>query len=139
MILVNTSYTNGVLVRETMKSDGLELDTIPGDLDFGRMILSQMIREKQDFVAESTNVSEIYTDRIGAGIEIITPRVTTENLAVNHIESASGEGIVVKLSEGEALAVMNSEEEEVMSFDSLGNATFAGTVTADRFEAPRYD
>lgn len=88
LVLVNTSYSTGALLKDAMKRDGISLDAIPGDINVGRdigvSILAYMLREKRDIVA-SSNISEIFTDRVIAGLEVITPR-----LLADEVEARSG-------------------------------------------------
>ncbi|MBI4092532.1 MAG: hypothetical protein HY420_01275, partial [Candidatus Kerfeldbacteria bacterium] len=140
LVLVNTSYSSGVLLKTAMKADGIELDTIPGDLDVGRVILAQMIREKQNISASST-LSEIFTDRVIAGLEVIAPRVLTDQLVVNSIEAVDKD-ITLNLT-GDGRFIINgftatstaeaASSTPAITFDSFGNAFFAGEVRAGKF------
>ncbi len=149
MVLVNTSYFNGIAMKKVMAQEGLDLDTIPAGLDVGRAVLTKMIADKQSFTA-STSVSEIYTDRVMAGLEIITPRVVTQNINVDTISSLSGSGIGLTLAGGELFSIFAAtttssteissttpfvSSTPVITFDNLGNGFFAGKLTANEISA----
>lgn len=86
-------------------------------------------------------ISEIFTDRIAAGLEIITPKVTTASLTTNAIDTFSGKDLTLTLSDDGKFVIAGAVATSsgsgtttpvAVSFDSLGNAFFAGAVTADR-------
>ena len=83
---------------------------------------------------QGINLSEIYTDdRIATGLEIISPRVLTETLAVDKIEPSTGKDITMNLDNEGKFIVKNSQEGGIaITFDSQGNAFFAGELTADK-------
>ncbi|MEK7556779.1 MAG: hypothetical protein AAB538_02265, partial [Patescibacteria group bacterium] len=155
LILVNTTYSTGSLIKETMKEDGIDLDAIPGDLDVGRIVLAHMLQEKKDITASSA-FSELFTDRVVAGLEIITPRVIADTVIASKFEPAEKD-LGLKLGQGGRFIITNnasgsfsttfgntasgsassllaqsaSASLPVITFDNLGNAFFAGQVTAD--------
>lgn len=57
-----------------------------------KMALSYFLANKIE-LAESTNISEIYTDRLSAALEIITPTVITDTLSTNSVVVSTGEVI----------------------------------------------
>jgi len=65
----------------------------------------------------SESLSELFADRVAAGIEIITPRVLADEIEAHN------------------LIITNEDGESLISFDSQGNASFAGTITADKIRA----
>ncbi|TSC99999.1 MAG: hypothetical protein Greene101415_1003 [Parcubacteria group bacterium Greene1014_15] len=147
LVLVNTSYSTGALLKEALREDGIVLDTISTDLDLGRIILSHMIREKQDITASST-LSEIFTDRVVAGLEIISPRVVTDTLVTSAIEPmdrdvrmrlVSGGMFAIEKIDGSALSVSfgttaSGTSQTLLHIDDLGNALFAGALMAENLE-----
>ena len=149
MVLVNTSYFNGMAMKKIMAQEGLDLDNIPANLDIGRAMLTKMISDKQSITA-SSSVAEIFTDRVLAGLEIITPSVIAEHLAVDKLESVSGLGIGLSLADGELFSIFAAttissttissttpfvSSTPVITFDSLGNGFFAGKLTANEISA----
>ncbi len=147
MVLVNTSYTSGMLLKTALAEEGIELDEFPEELDVSRIALAYMLQEKKNFTA-STTISEVSTDRIAAGLEIISPRVIADTFVANVIEpvdrdvrialEADGAFVISKVSE-EGLSftfdtASSTAYEQAVSIDALGNALFSGTLTAANFE-----
>jgi len=58
------------------------LDAIPENADISKAILAQMLQDQKD-ITTTTDISEIFSDRIVAGLELITPRVVTDTLIAN--------------------------------------------------------
>ena len=150
MMFVQTSYSTGSRLKQFFASQGIDLDEISGKVDIGRFILAKMIKEKQNITKE-TNLSEILSDRIVGGLEIISPRVLTDTLVTNTIEPVDS-NLILKLTEGGSFTLeriasstlstsfagasstdVTATSTEVIRFDSLGNAFFAGQVTANKF------
>ncbi|MBI2037305.1 MAG: hypothetical protein HYT15_00005, partial [Candidatus Magasanikbacteria bacterium] len=146
MVLVNTSYFNGIAMKKVMAEQGLDLDTIPAGFDIGRAMLTKMIADKQNITA-STSISEVYTDRIMAGLEIVTPRIVTQDLTVDNIKTFSGVGLGLALNNGELFSIFaaatntasstegSTSSTPVITFDNLGNGFFAGKLTANEISA----
>ncbi|MEM2947095.1 MAG: hypothetical protein QXN96_02515 [Candidatus Bathyarchaeia archaeon] len=162
LVMVHTSYSTGALLNVAYRNQGLESDVITGGdwnnigRDIGRAILAEMLQNKKDITA-STTLSEVFTDRVVAGLEIISPRVVTDTLVVNSIEPVSSD-VILKLTDGgkfilERIATSSlsvsfgsasSTPEAVTStpvitFDSSGNAFFAGLVEAGSVKAGRIE
>jgi len=83
---------------------------------------------------DSADLSEITTDRLTAGLEVITPSVYANSVATNTIESASGDSVSVKVSDAGGVRFVNSQGQVIGSLDSAGNAQFSGTITADKLK-----
>lgn len=142
LVLVNTSYSNGAMLKVYLKKDGIDLDAIPSGVDVGRIILAQMIHEKKDFATSST-ISEISTDRLMAGLEIVSPRVLADEIIANSLEPVEN-NLTVKLGEDGMLILVRNDEatssaSPVITFDSFGNAIFTGTLMADKIKANQID
>lgn len=87
MTLVQTGFSTGARLKKVMAARGIDLDSIPENADVGQVILAQMIQDRQN-IQQETDISEIFSDRIVAGLEIITPRVVTDTLTAQTIEVA---------------------------------------------------
>jgi DNA-binding transcriptional MerR regulator len=130
MAFVKTGYFSGSNLAEVLKD-------ATGDLtnqDMGRLALGHFVSHTNE-LAEGEDLSEILTDRVAAGLEIITPKVTTSELLVDTIQAATGEDVALKLGADGKFVIKNDKDEEVVSFDDKGNAKFAGTITADKIKA----
>ncbi|HLG91193.1 MAG TPA: hypothetical protein VI336_03500, partial [Candidatus Saccharimonadales bacterium] len=98
LVMVNTSYSTGALLKDAYRDQGLFMDEIAGDINYSRdislAVLGQMLAEEETITGESL-LSEIFTDRVAAGLEVITPQVTTDKIALNTIEAATAENIKI--------------------------------------------
>jgi fibronectin-binding autotransporter adhesin len=149
LILVNTSYSVGARTRTILEQHGTtysEQEWRKPGIDMGRLMLADMLGGKDELMASSVALSEVHTDRLGAGLEVVTPRVVTDTVAANYLEPALNNDLVLRLDpdkdgkfvigQGAAttLETLGAEVTPVVTFDALGNATFAGTVTAAAFQ-----
>ena len=134
---VENTYINGSM--SAMLSEG----GTPASPDEGRNLLGKFVAYQQSGQAR-TNLSEMLTDRIGAGLEIISPRVVTDTLVTNVIEPVekdmriklieSGVFTIERVS-GEMLSMSfggsaTSSLATVVHIDALGSALFNGALTA---------
>ena len=147
LAFIKTSYGNGAGVLELLPGLSGE-DTASISPDIGKLALAQLMEQKEQLGA-SVNLSEITTDRLMAGLEVITPRVVADKVETNTISSSTGTGIEVSLNEGGVFTIGGETTETitnedgtttevatpapVITFDALGNAVFAGEVTAKKF------
>ncbi|MBP6859450.1 MAG: beta-propeller fold lactonase family protein [Candidatus Magasanikbacteria bacterium] len=144
LVLVSSAYFNGMAMQRILEDKGLDMSVIPEGFDLSRIILTKMIADKESFVASSTT-SEIFTDRVMAGLEVITPQVIAQRLIADTIESFSGEGLGLSLADGELFSIFgvtttsstisSASSTPVITFDSLGNGFFAGSLTANSITA----
>ena len=137
-VLINTSYSSGYRTGELLEKQGMSMDAIPLGFDVGRILLAQLIREKKEIV-DQTKVAEVATDRVIAGLEVISPRVLADELVANSIEPFEKD-LTVKLdNDGRFIVAATGEATEsatpVIAFDAFGNASFAGTITAGKIRA----
>jgi hypothetical protein len=97
--------------------------------DPGTNLLTYLMSE-ENTLKQADGLSEVFTDRVVAGLEITAPKVTTDKLLANSIESAAGSDIMLKLADSGRVVGVNAAEKEAFSFDSNGNAAFALNLTA---------
>lgn len=115
MAFIKTDYSNGAKLADIFP--GLSQTETQPSVDIGKLALAQFISQKEQLAA-SVDLSEIVTDRVVAGLEVITPKVIAQDILLNGkfvIEGKDGVGKV--------------------SIDNEGNAYFAGEITADRIRA----
>lgn len=130
---VKNDVANGSKLSDLI--DGLDSgDTEPATPDVSKFALSHLVTQK-DELASAPNLSEIITDRVVAGLEVITPRLLADSVETNSISSATGNDIDINLGETGKLDLNDSKGNANISFDSSGNATFKGTLTADKIKA----
>ena len=108
VVFIKTDYGNGAALIDTFPglSQGDEESITSG---MGKLALAELMSQKE-LLATSVNLSEINTDRLVAGLEIITPTLIADKVETNTI---------ISLEEGK------------YEIDSSGNALFAGDITAD--------
>jgi hypothetical protein len=141
---IKLDFYNGSKMEDLLPglSEGGEL--VPVDEMSSRSLI-RLVEEAPELI-ESASLSEMATDRLVAGLEIITPRLIADEIAVNTIMPATGTEVAMALSGEEKFVVETitpaSEDgtipeitNTVITFDALGNATFAGTVSAQEIDA----
>ncbi|MEK7566641.1 MAG: hypothetical protein AAB527_00695, partial [Patescibacteria group bacterium] len=151
LMFVSTTYSTGSRTKAVLANYGVDMDSIPADVDTGRLLLAQMLSHKQEITASST-LSEIYTDRLMAGLEIISPRVLTDTLVVNAIEPVD-KNITMKIAEGGKLIFIRAGPGQmsmtfgstspptasttpILTIDDIGNAIFSGAITIGSRDRP---
>ncbi len=93
------------------------------DTSIAQQALKYMLATK-DKSLDLTNLSEVTTDRVTAGLEVISPSVVTDALQTNSIGSAGGGDITFLLSDENKLVVKGKTGAPGFSVDATGNAQF---------------
>ena len=143
--LQDFSYPDGEigLVVAFVKTDyslGSTLtDLLPGlipseEVPLGKLALAHFMSQKEQ-LQTSVTLSEIVTDRVSAGLEVISPKIIVDELIAQSIQSVEKD-LTVKLGADGTFILTGTDDatssaRPVITFDSLGNAFFAGTITAD--------
>ena len=162
---VRTDFSHGAKLA-TLLPEGLAETEIekPPNSDFGRALLLHLASARGDPPEQppgGVNLSEVFTDRMAAALEIISPRVLTNTLIADSIEAVDKD-IGLRLSDGGKFNIFgdtvlgspsvitedigldstsspadaqSATGSPVISFDSLGNAFFAGELTAAKIKA----
>ncbi len=153
LVYVQTGYFNGESLADFAAIDGITVDTgLP--VDFGKQVLAKFNLAQQDPNQPpnplTLNYSDLLADRVAASLEIITPTVRSNSVFTDTISPNSGSSltfeigpdgkfILRKLAEtgppGETSENVLPEgtvagDSTLVSFDALGNAFFAGELTA---------
>lgn len=84
--------------------------------------------------SNSADFSEVVTDRVVAGIEVVSPKIVTQAVELEKISARKGL-IEVDLGENGSLVIKDGKGEKSVVIDNNGNADFKGTVTADKIVA----
>ena len=79
--------------------------------------------------------SSVITDRLIAGLEVITPKISAEKVNLNEINVLSGSDVTLNLSQDGKFIVENASGSAAITFDSEGNAYFSGLVFANKIKA----
>ena len=134
MAFVNNSYSSGVNLAEVFP--GLVEEGSDGnDNQFAQTVLTQLIANSQMVEpVESSFLSDILTDRLVAGLEVITPKLSAETATLDTIKILTTQ-LTMDLGEDGSLVIKGKDGETAASIDAAGNAIFKGTLTADKIEA----
>ncbi|MEX2054608.1 MAG: SH3 domain-containing protein, partial [Candidatus Andersenbacteria bacterium] len=130
MAFIKTDYAPGGTLADLVR--GLDHDGEPEN-DLGRLALTQLISQKEA-LGTPVDISDITTDRLMAGLAVITPSVITQELTVDSMHAVDRE-VTLNLSEDGTFIVKNETGEAVVTIDDFGDAAFAGTLTAERIVA----
>jgi hypothetical protein len=139
LVMVNSTYSNGSMLKDMLQQDGLTLDAIPQGVDIGRMVLAQELQDKQNILDDTNAISEVDTDVLTAGLEVITPQVVTDEVDLNTIKSATGSAITMQLNDNGEFVINDSSGSAKVRFDDNGNAYFSGNVYAAGFNLNQTD
>ncbi|MEK6900786.1 MAG: hypothetical protein AABX37_00410, partial [Nanoarchaeota archaeon] len=135
---VKTTFSQGTKIADLVP--GLtpisEADPSPEE-SLGKLVLEHLVSKKNSLALG--DLSEITTDRLVAGLEVITPRVVAGEINIDTIKSATGSTVALELSADGKFVVKDEDGEENITFDSHGNAFFAGTITVDKIKANRVE
>ncbi|MBI2552810.1 hypothetical protein HYW17_05955, partial [Candidatus Uhrbacteria bacterium] len=142
---VKTTYGQGVKLADILPGLG-EAEPRPS-VDAGKLALAQFISQKEQLTA-SVDLSEIATDRVAAGLEVITPKVLAGEVATDRLTTATGADLTLQLGPGGKFILQSvvpaSEDGSIpetktpaITFDSSGNASFAGEVKASAIHAEK--
>lgn len=123
LAFIKNGGSNGATLAEVMSG----LDQTSGTYSFD--VLTNIILQKDQINTDSTNISEIFTDRVVAGLEIITPKITTENLLVKGEATFSGilYADTIKANRIEGVDIL-TRKLSLLSDQVAGVATSAGEV-----------
>ena len=121
MVYVEQGFYNGLGVSQFA---GIE----PGP-NFANAVLAKLIQN------QTTNTdSELLVDRIAAGLEIITPRLTADTVTTQTLSATNADIGVVVGSTGK-FTLSSGSQNPVITFDAAGNASFAGKISAHEISA----
>ena len=84
--LLSDGLMPDTILSSTLSSDSSYSEAALIDSNFSKQVLANFINVGKNR-PYATSTSDIFIDRLGAGIEIITPHVTTEGLTVDHVSS----------------------------------------------------
>ena len=112
IVFVKNGQSNGSKLAEMMS--GIDLRST----EYNTAVLTNLILKNNELATGSADISEVMTDRLVAGMEIITPRITTQDILAT--------GMFV---------MQDKEGNEKVKITSDGNAIFMGTIKADKIEA----
>jgi hypothetical protein len=106
LTFVKNTYFNG---EKLVEADGSE--------STGAAILQKLLTNQID-IAENQTLSEIVTDRLVAGTELVTPQITAENIVAKNIKAEHIEGL--EIMETGIADAQNSAENSASEVRSIG-------------------
>jgi hypothetical protein len=163
MVFVGLSETHGASVLElartyastqgaqdvdyiTQSEAGLiSTSALPASIATQQQILA-FLRSTKDTKANVTDLAlqSIFTERLAAAIDVLTPSLYADEIYTKSLQSQDGRGLDLALQTGESFSIKKAEinsnnggteASSVITFDSQGNAMFAGKLTASAIEA----
>lgn len=124
MVYVEQGFYNGLGVSQF---SGIT----PGSPNFANQVLGMLMNSQPNQVSGS----ELVTDRVVAGLEIITPKLVADNVSTNTIESSTSGNVGLVLSSDGKFTIGQKDSIPAITFDANGNAVFSGKVTAHEVSA----
>jgi hypothetical protein len=129
MAYVEQGFYDGESVHDLA---GLDINTDSEPQALARNILQNLMDTPVD---QSLAVSDITTGTLVAGLQVITPSLVSGSVSTDTITPATGNSVALVLgSDGKLTVSSDSSSEPTMTIDSLGNATFSGTVSAKEIQ-----
>ncbi len=100
----------------------------------GEEILASLINNQSQ--VDVSHPVDMSVDRVAAGLEVITPKVTTQEILTHIITSSHDNDLTVQIDQGKNIIFRSKDASgSAIVFDSYGNATFSGTLVADKIKA----
>jgi hypothetical protein len=125
VVYINRSYFFGDIGSLASLNQGSG-DTV------SQNILSDL--QSQNLAASTTassTLSQIYTDRLAAALEVVSPQVTVNRLLVNSIQPVMDSNLNITMSSGKELVINNSSSSSTaITLDTFGNGNFTGLLTS---------
>jgi hypothetical protein len=125
---------NGLTFGVTPDLANIEKDTPKA----GVLLLSYLMDDSLS-ATKLDSSSDITTDRLIAGLDVVTGRVTTNEVLLNSIKAATGTDINIEIGEDGLFRIKGQDGEDVAVIDKYGNATFKGKVTASSIQADQIE
>ena len=120
-VFTKLGYYNGQSLAQAFSS----LDATSAT--FNTSVLAQLLTS-QSALATSTNLSELFTDRVTAGLEVITPQLIAGTVETNTLTTSTGNSLTISLGSGQTFAIKEGAV-VALALDASGNAVFSGKIT----------
>ncbi|MEK7124691.1 MAG: hypothetical protein AAB877_03380 [Patescibacteria group bacterium] len=148
LMFIKTGYFNGSNLSELVKAPAEGADGKLTQDDVGKNILGYLMSNKNSLAGKEVKLSEVFADRVVAGLEVVAPKIITEIVETDYIIPALGNDLIIGLdSAKEGKFIITGTETSldnatpssvpVITFDSFGNAVFVGDVRAASFTADK--
>jgi hypothetical protein len=101
-------------------------------------ILAFLRASKADLLVEGVTPESIFSDRIAAAFEILTPTLYADDIYTKTITALDGGSIALIIGESGKFEVKkDGTTPATITLDSLGNAVFSGKVTAAEIDSAK--
>ncbi len=97
--------------------------------DNTKLLLANMVTNRADLQTD-TDLSEINTDRLMAGLEVVTPTVVTDTVKSNSLKPSTGQDLTIELETGNKFVVKRPDGSVSFSVDATGGAQFTNDLLA---------
>lgn len=131
-VFVKTDYWAGASSFDLLSEDSTSDQNQP----VGVRLLKKLM--EQPLANVEMDASEVYTDRVLAGLEVVTPRVVADQAVLRSFSPLNGEEISLELGEKGKFTI-NGAEGQVITFNSKGDVHISGILTADMIRANKIE
>jgi hypothetical protein len=101
-------------------------------------IMNFLRASKSDLIVKAVVPESIFTDRIAAGMEVLTPSLYADDIYTKTITALDGGNIALIIGESGKFEVKKDlDTPATITLDSLGNAVFSGKVTAAEIDSAK--
>ncbi|QQG41614.1 MAG: hypothetical protein HYV90_05680 [Candidatus Woesebacteria bacterium] len=93
---VNTSYTPGMLLHNLLSENGYDIPEEvwrSNNIDYSWIVLATLVSESKKLT--SSQISEIYGDRVAATLEVIAPRIVAKSIYAGEINATESGSLVI--------------------------------------------
>jgi hypothetical protein len=131
MMFIKSGWYNG--------SNLAEIFNDPTITDPTKVVLDRVVSDIPAIDPKSENLSVMFTDRVVAGLEIITPKLTADKVFTRVISPVGEENLTFELSGGQVIFKNQDASGSGIILDASGSARFTGGITADWIKANRIE
>jgi hypothetical protein len=101
-------------------------------------IMNFLRASKSDLIVKAVVPESIFTDRIAAGMEVLTPSLYADDVYIKTITALDGGNVALIIGESGKFEVKKDiDTPATITLDSLGNAVFSGKVTAAEIDSAK--
>ncbi len=113
-------------------------DGVSGAIGTQSSILNFLRSVKSARTDSSVDIQSIFTDRVAAGIEILTPSLYADDIYTKTINAFEGGSVALVLGDDGSFVIKKSSDgSTAITIDALGNAVFNGKITASEIDSAK--
>ena len=140
MLFANVSNTLGATPQEALQeyvnllteaeqqSSGI---SITGDLGANQLLNILSLAGGR---VEADALSQVFTDKLVAGLEIVSPKVVANEVNTNILSAATGTDLTVRLDTSGKMVFINNDGEQVAGIDYRGDLHLKGKISTTGLE-----